>query len=464
VLIQFSIIALEMIVWLHNLCYAPFEALNKSKLFPFLLVTPLPYAVGTCAEHIRHSLLASNLLDKKLILIRLWPIYGLLKFQIASSALYTLHINQPDGKRQKIFSTLTFITATIAINTVFILFRILYLTCRFTIKTFSRSLSDSARSKIFKSLDGLSFPRVGIELSISAIANTLAGDSDNAKEYMFQKITNNDYTFTSRFYLSWSDFLKRQHFTLENKYIVLHVRSPDYHSDFDRRNYRNADIQLYLPLISLIASHGYRIVLIGDTFNRPLQSMANVFDFRHGMPGKPCSLDLYLVSKCTAYIGMMSGPMDVALLFSKPMYILNAYLPGYCFGYAANATYVLKHHSIHLSSGSDYGLESLARRNIPLAKINDSEISFYELSQLSDFNLLNFGEAILREISLDGTLDNNYFNDVTHLAHLEQNSIKKNLLEASFLNREARVEYLRYFVNTSLSRSYVRIIECNSLS
>ena len=107
------------------------------------------------------------------------------------------------------------------------------------------------------------------------------------------------------------------------KYVVLHVRTPGFYGeDQALSGYRSADIMNYLPAIEIITDAGLWVVRIGDKSMPDLPPMKNVIDYSFG-PDKSDLMDFYLIENCEFYMGMDSGPMDVARLFQKRMYLTN---------------------------------------------------------------------------------------------------------------------------------------------
>ena len=80
--------------------------------------------------------------------------------------------------------------------------------------------------------------------------------------------------------------------------------------------YRNAQLSNYKRLLSDADSLGINIVLFGDyddsDLSHELPLYGNVFDLRK-YPQRPASVDLSLIKSCYFYIGMQSGPLDLAL-------------------------------------------------------------------------------------------------------------------------------------------------------
>jgi putative glycosyltransferase (TIGR04372 family) len=61
---------------------------------------------------------------------------------------------------------------------------------------------------------------------------------------------------------------------------------------------------------------------MGDSSMTPLPPMERVIDYPF-TKWKSSEMDLYLIKKCRAFLGMLSGVLSVALLFEKPLILVN---------------------------------------------------------------------------------------------------------------------------------------------
>jgi putative glycosyltransferase (TIGR04372 family) len=104
-------------------------------------------------------------------------------------------------------------------------------------------------------------------------------------------------------------------------FVCLHVREGGYHNDQTKE--RNAQISNYRLAIDYIVKQGGWVIRLGDKSMTRLDKINNVIDYPF-TPYKSEFLDLYLIKNCRFYIGMTSGIFDVALLFDRPMAIVNS--------------------------------------------------------------------------------------------------------------------------------------------
>ena len=104
-------------------------------------------------------------------------------------------------------------------------------------------------------------------------------------------------------------------------FVALHVR--DGGELENGINYRNSSIGNYLDAIRIITQAGGWVVRLGDRSVSPLPNMERVIDYARSR-WKSALMDLYLISECRFVFGTTSGPTEVALLFDRPVLIVNA--------------------------------------------------------------------------------------------------------------------------------------------
>lgn len=108
-------------------------------------------------------------------------------------------------------------------------------------------------------------------------------------------------------------------------WVCLHVREPGFYGDTANSTYRNADIQDYADAIVTITSLGGWVFRLGDRTMQAVIPGERVVDLAHHTDFNTPRINMFLIEHCRAYIGMQSGPLEVALLFDKPRLILNMY-------------------------------------------------------------------------------------------------------------------------------------------
>lgn len=99
-------------------------------------------------------------------------------------------------------------------------------------------------------------------------------------------------------------------------FVCMHVRGAM------PPNLRDSSIENYFGAIEAITSRGGWVVRLGDARVTPLPSMPRVVDYAHS-PLKCDLMDMYLMSRCRFFLGTEAGPTAVAMLFNRPMVLVN---------------------------------------------------------------------------------------------------------------------------------------------
>ena len=157
-----TLFAVKICLWLREGLFLPIEFLNRCPAFPMFFATPLPYAIGTCSEDIRHIFDVSTALKKNPILICLPSFWGLLQFNVAAKALFTLRINTtPRATTSQILVGGISSAVHVYVILIFVLSRFSYILLHsFYIR--SKKIDDSKSQRIKEIFGSLSFPRLGI--------------------------------------------------------------------------------------------------------------------------------------------------------------------------------------------------------------------------------------------------------------------------------------------------------------
>ncbi len=89
-------------------------------------------------------------------------------------------------------------------------------------------------------------------------------------------------------------------------------------------DYRDSDIDTYLPAIQWLAEQGVWVIRMGKLMAKPLPTgMDYVIDYAFD-PGKSDLLDIWLFANCTGCVSTSSGPDGVSALYDRPMLNINA--------------------------------------------------------------------------------------------------------------------------------------------
>jgi putative glycosyltransferase (TIGR04372 family) len=124
----------------------------------------------------------------------------------------------------------------------------------------------------------------------------------------------------------------RQIIDPKKEFVILMVRDsaykngvfqPNSQSRNDKENYRNHDINDYLPMAEKLASMGVQVVRTGAKVEREFVSMSPlVIDYASS--GKRTeAADIYLASECAMCVSTTSGLDHVAAMSGKPRVITN---------------------------------------------------------------------------------------------------------------------------------------------
>jgi putative glycosyltransferase (TIGR04372 family) len=123
-------------------------------------------------------------------------------------------------------------------------------------------------------------------------------------------------------------------------YICLHVRTGGFLNDHKYSAPRNSSIENYLPAIDELVTRGYFVVRLGDSAMPPLQRNG-VLDYAHHRQRSQFH-DILLVEHCEAYVGSLTGPIDLACLFEKRILTLNTLSIAHCTWYRAGSLFIPK--------------------------------------------------------------------------------------------------------------------------
>jgi putative glycosyltransferase (TIGR04372 family) len=130
-------------------------------------------------------------------------------------------------------------------------------------------------------------------------------------------------------------------YELKNKkYICLHVRTGGFFNDEKTSVARNSNIYNYLTSIDMLVNNGYVVVRLGDP-KMPKLLHKGVLDYAHHYSRNEYN-DILLVEHCDAYIGSLSGPIDLACLFEKRILTVNTLSLSHCTWYSRGSLFIPK--------------------------------------------------------------------------------------------------------------------------
>jgi putative glycosyltransferase (TIGR04372 family) len=100
--------------------------------------------------------------------------------------------------------------------------------------------------------------------------------------------------------------------------------NPRAYEGWSYHNYRNSDIDTYLPAIGWLAAQGVWVIRMGKLMAKPLPTgIDHVVDYSFD-PGKSDLLDIWLLANCTGCISTATGPDQISLIFERATLFVNA--------------------------------------------------------------------------------------------------------------------------------------------
>lgn len=280
------------------------------KLTGTIIFTPHTYVVGNCAEDIYYGLIQARREHKKLIILYPYELPWRLKFGLPNIEL----VNIESEYRFPLNKSL-YIVGRILITAYFAFFRSLSLLVRL--------LSGHHLNDLYRT------PRIG--------ALTLWQPEEKMASFSWDVVDKYDWRKQLETPLQVS--LGKQKKTIAENlrvrmglpkdtwFACLHVRESGFRDsasfkENDSYSERNANILNYIGAIKEITSRGGWVIRMGDATMTKLPVMERVIDYPF-TEQKSALMDVYLISECRVYIGMMSGIYDVARLFQRPMIMTN---------------------------------------------------------------------------------------------------------------------------------------------
>jgi putative glycosyltransferase (TIGR04372 family) len=290
------------------------DYVSNMKYCPVVILSPLVYAVGDCAEQIYFGLLKARREGKKLYILRPYDIPWLLKYRLTNSELFRIESDYCYSSNDNLIGKLI----RLILTTVYIPPRVLNLLLR---RYFGKSLNDS-----------YNFPEIGVKTlwQPKSEMKYFSWDVVNSYDWQEQINTYMPVRLRKESYDKAQKIRSKMGIGKDEWFVCLHVREGGFRDDWNRREWRNATIGNYIPAIKAITEAGGWLIRMGDNTMTPLPEMDHVIDYPF-LPFKSDLMDLYLISECRFYIASHSGILDVAVLFNKPVVIPN--MVGWTFGH-----------------------------------------------------------------------------------------------------------------------------------
>lgn len=115
----------------------------------------------------------------------------------------------------------------------------------------------------------------------------------------------------------------------DSKWICIHNRDSSYlktvypNQDWSYQDFRDFSVDDLKPAAEYFAQKGYFVLRIGKHTKEPLKSEnPKIIDYSNSNY-RSDFMDIFLLSKCNFYFGSPSGIVNAALLFRKPLFVVN---------------------------------------------------------------------------------------------------------------------------------------------
>jgi len=110
-----------------------------------------------------------------------------------------------------------------------------------------------------------------------------------------------------------------------DKIICVHVRDNEYlpTNNWSYHDYRNSDINTYIPAMELLAKKGYWVIRMGKTMEKPIKaSHSRIIDF--AFDNYNDLIDVWLFANCELCITTGSGCDAISSVYRRPILHLNS--------------------------------------------------------------------------------------------------------------------------------------------
>jgi len=114
----------------------------------------------------------------------------------------------------------------------------------------------------------------------------------------------------------------------KNWFVCIFARDTEYlkniypGAQWDYHNFRNSDIDKFIPAIKYIIDKGGYVVRVGHHVNKPVNFAHSKF-IDYSLNFRNDFMDIYLMAKCRFVLGTTSGICDVAMIFDRPRVGVN---------------------------------------------------------------------------------------------------------------------------------------------
>lgn len=309
--------------WGHNMYI--YQFINKlfdyiNRKSQILIHTPWPRNIGNCAEEIYYGLLKARRDGKKIVFLFPHRLFWKFCIGVGNSELFKIESDYCLSNNN-IWCYLSGWLLTVVFGPLRFLYLLLY--------------------KLYKCLHvhGLQrirpefrFPPVNVWYTLPSIGRTTLWKPEGVNQFSWEIVSSFQWKRQYDEYLPVKLEQERHKraeqlrvemgIPLTGWYVCLHVREGGFHKDAWVEGTRNASILNYIKGIKVITDAGGFVVRMGDPSMMKLPLMERVIDYPH-TPYKCELMDIYLISQCHFYVGVNSGPLDIAWLFQKRVVLTN---------------------------------------------------------------------------------------------------------------------------------------------
>jgi putative glycosyltransferase (TIGR04372 family) len=386
-------------------------------ILDIFILAPHPTTIGNTAEEIFFGIIAARKNGKKLLLIKPYQL-PIISLPIANK--YLLEIDSKFLLKNQIIKTI----ANIALTVNFTLFRII--------------------TRYINLNEKYTEPKYGRE-NIWKINNQKEIDT---KSYWKDIYTiDNDIVLNLNLIKKGDELIKKLGINDNKWFVCLHVRDSGFWKDKGLDEYRNANIQNYYKVIEKIHELGGITIRMGDKSMVKLPKLRGLIDYPFSNE-KSELLDLYLIKKCKLYIGMQSGILDVAILFSKPIIITNMVSWMFQFPPKKGDLGILKH--LYDNKGNKISVEERLKLGWEAGghKINTEK---YKLEENSSDEILEVVEQFFENKQTNISLNNKF-------EKMRRIKFKEIIENESKINRVEKLRLISrlYSVSGSLGNAYLK--------
>jgi putative glycosyltransferase (TIGR04372 family) len=302
---------------------------------PYLL-TPWSRNLGNCAEEIHFGLLTARREGRRLLAVRPRPPFrGRFSLDVTNAELWD--VKSP--YRQELSPAIDAL-AGLAIGAVFGARRGLYLAWR------------RIQRRLCALWPGYVLPPFDVMLTLPSIGRSRLWQLKSTDVFSWEAVHRLDWptqfadpvpvSLPPRTLAEGAKVRAEMGLSDDDWFVCLHVREGGFLGDGHRGDSRNASIANYLKAIELITSRGGWVIRLGDPTMTPLPQLPRVIDYARSR-WKSERIDIFLMATCRYYLGIDSGPSEVARLFRRRTALVNLSQWALAFAAYTGDVAVIKH-------------------------------------------------------------------------------------------------------------------------